>query len=134
MPQSDMFSSLEFELIDEQHFELVKKGEELIKLIEKNEEKEKVLYSYDDLISSIRYHFKTEEELFNSFDYEESYRHKKMHNFLLDFLMEYRENYAEHNMPISSYAITFLREWVKAHVSSFDLNFVKEYKKAKGIL
>ncbi len=134
MSQFHMFESLNFELIDEQHLELAEKGEYLIKLIERNEEKDKLLIIYDDLISSIKFHFKTEEELFNSFDYSEAYRHKKMHNFFLDFLMEYRENFANHNMPISSYAITFLREWVKAHISSFDLNFIKEYKKAKGLI
>lgn len=134
MSQFHMFSSLNFELIDEQHLELVEKGEYLIKLIERNEEKDKLLISYDDLISSIKYHFKTEEELFESFDYNESDRHKKMHNFFLAFLIEYRENFSEHNIPISAYAITFLREWVKAHISSFDLNFIKEYKKAKGLM
>lgn len=127
------FPILDIEIIDKQHFELVEKGNILIKMLEQHEAKGLILEKYDDFINTMINHFNTEEQLFETFNYSESTRHIEMHKFFLESLEEPKNNYSDFDVKLSVYIINFLNNWAKNHISSFDVTFAEEYKKSKSI-
>lgn len=118
---------LGIEIVDKQHKELVDLGNDLIKLLEVGDDKEKILHKYDEFIKVIENHFYTEEDLFFKSSYIDSKRHIEMHRFFMEKLREPRKNFVEFHIDLSVYIINFLNEWAKNHISSFDLEFAKSY-------
>ena len=122
---------LGIEIIDNQHVELIDKGNNLIKILETKGSQDEVLKNYNDFIKVIENHFLTEEELFRTFDYKEAKRHIEMHRFFLEAILEPKKIFAESDVELSTYVINFLNQWAKNHITSFDLDFANEYKKFK---
>jgi hemerythrin-like metal-binding protein len=136
---NDNKMSLGIKLIDEQHKELLNIINLLANSISNSSQKEDILDIVDKLIDYASYHFKTEEELFDKFNYTQRKHHTNEHNDFAKKFIDLRaevidgEYYKEESpINIAEDMFDFLTYWLINHILYEDRNFVELFKE-KGI-
>ncbi|MBN2837868.1 MAG: hemerythrin family protein [Fusobacteriaceae bacterium] len=117
------------EIIDNQHLEIIRIGNDLGFLIENSKNRDTIISGLDEFITAVEKHFIYEESLFKNFDYKQAERHIEMHRFYMTSLLEAKKKFVELNVELSGSVANFLNEWVKSHIISLDLTFGNEYLK-----
>lgn len=116
----DQSLSVECELIDNQHRELINLVNELESSISTGLSSELLGRSLKFIVNYTRYHFSAEEELMKSIGYQELNRHKQIHDDLIqkviDILKLMKEGHDPDFLDLVNYFIT----WVKKHVMEED--------------
>ena len=112
---------LGIDMIDKQHEKLIDLIEKLCK-IEKNE-KNSIKSIILELKKYSEYHFKTEEDYFNSINFTDANNHIHLHNMFIQ-TVEYYYEYPEKLNKKKLY--TFLNTWIKNHILIEDKKYVTE--------
>ncbi len=115
--------SVNVRLIDEQHKKLFK----LINAFHNAETN--IDQTTQDLMAYVSFHFKTEEEYFDRFEYEESREHKKQHHFyeqkireLINALGDDKNN---DEQKIGQETENFVRDWITNHIKISDKKYAR---------
>jgi len=74
------------------------------------------------------YHFKTEEELFDKYDYPKSGEHKVIHNDFFEKTNYYKAKYEEGEENIHYDLMKYLKDWLLAHIQGEDVKYVDFFK------
>lgn len=77
------------------------------------------------LISYAEFHFKTEEEYFDKFNYEFKDDHKKKHQELKQKAFNFRERFDKEGPDIIPDFMDFLSDWLVTHLETEDQKYVK---------
>jgi hemerythrin-like metal-binding protein len=135
---NDETMSIGIMLIDNQHKELLKIINKLSSSIHNNSQRIDILEILDELINYADYHFSTEEELFDKFDYEENEAHKKEHSLFVEEFTELRNKITQDKIYMNKSAIeiservfNYIVKWFLNHVVGSDRKFVELFKENK---
>ncbi len=126
---------LGIKLIDDQHKELLNIINELSTSINENTQHRDILKIIERLIIYADYHFYTEEELFDKFNYEDTYNHKKEHSIFVEEFIEIKNKISRDKsykdktaIELSEHVLKYIIDWFTNHVVGSDKKFVKLFK------
>lgn len=113
--------------IDTQHRKLLKMISDFYdKMIENN--KEAISNLLDSLVLYTIYHFKTEENYFEKFGYEESESHIREHDSFREKVSKVKRLNDDGKAVLSLDLTSFLKTWIIKHIKGSDMQFVKCFK------
>ena len=120
--------SVGYNVIDNQHKELVGMINNLYASFTEGKADEIVEDILKEMIKYTDYHFKMEEKYFDKYNYSDTKLHKEQHN---DFIVKVTSFYREFNngsVTITYDIMNFLREWLLTHIQGSDKKYVAEFK------
>mgnify|MGYP000373709460 CR=1 FL=1 len=127
--------SIGIKLIDEQHKELLKIINKLSISINENSQRKDILTIIDELIDYGYYHFRTEEELFDKFNYEEADIHVIEHTNFINKFTTIKEKISKNKMfrdkssvEVAENIFQYIINWFLNHVVVSDRKFVPLFK------
>lgn len=113
--------------IDNQHRHLV----DLINKLEESKDQEnesKVVHDiFYELVDYTKYHFKEEEVLLHSFQFDEVYEHEAQHKVLIKQIVEMLNLLKNGELEIGEKLTSVLKNWLIKHVLHHDKIFAKHY-------
>ena len=109
--------------MDEQHQKLVAIINRFYEASQEAPNKRKNEVLFDELINYTKYHFSTEEQLFDSKGYPASESHKAMHRNLVHSVVEVRKKFYLGNGSINQELLDFLKLWLTSHILSSDRQY-----------
>ncbi len=121
--------SLNIELIDNQHKQLVDIVNELFRAIRSGQTNEKLNSIFDGLINYTATHFETEEEIFDKIHYFDIESHKQHHKTLVESALKLQADFHSGNAVIGREVMDFLKSWLLDHIAQIDRQYVKDFKK-----
>ncbi|MCW9034671.1 MAG: bacteriohemerythrin [Alphaproteobacteria bacterium] len=122
--------SVNIQLIDNHHKQLVEMSNNLLEALKNRVSQKDVHVALDFLIDYTDYHFREEEALFSSYDYEKTDVHKERHKVLLQQVIDLKEKTKDKkNNPE---VIIFLKEWIINHILTADRDYAA-YLNTKGV-
>ncbi|MCF6365325.1 MAG: bacteriohemerythrin [Bacteroidales bacterium] len=128
----DEYYSVGYDLIDEQHKKLVDMINELYSSFILGEAQEKAQVIVEEMIKYTDYHFKTEENFFDEYNYPETQEHKNIHASFVNKAVELKEGLESGQITVSYDIMNFLRQWLIDHILKEDKKFAKFFSE-KGI-
>lgn len=111
--------------LDEQHKKLVEIINKLHSAMIDGTSKEKLKEIINKLIEYTSYHFKSEETLFEQFDYEDTDSHIEEHKKFVEKVMSFKKEFDEGITGITLEIITFLKDWLLNHIKGTDKKYTK---------
>lgn len=111
--------------IDSQHQNLVKLINELNDAMKEGKGKDILGGIINQLITYTATHFKTEENYFARFKYEDSSHHIEEHQNFVTKVTEFKEGFENGKMALSLQVMTFLKEWLTKHIKGSDQKYSK---------
>ena len=73
-------------------------------------------------------HFTREEKLFIKHNYPDYESHKEQHDFLVNKVGTFYEEYMEGKTSFSIELLTFLNDWIKEHILKTDMQYKEFFK------
>ena len=117
------------DVIDFQHRILLERTNDLIDLVNKNEIQDNMFPILIFLEDYTHYHFDTEEQFFDSFDYINKEKHLQEHREFIKKIIEFKEQYAKGTVKIDKDLLDYLLNWLISHILDTDMNFTKNLMK-----
>jgi hemerythrin len=117
--------------IDEQHKKLLEMINNLADItlseskVPTDDERNKLENILNELIRYTEYHFSTEEDYFDEFDYENADSHKKEHKKFVEKIKEFMKRFRNKEASISFELINFLQDWLIDHIMGTDKKYTK---------
>lgn len=115
--------------IDQQHQQLINMLNELFQAFLDKDHKEKIGSIIDKMTDYAVYHFKTEEDYFRAFKYEEKARHEMEHEDFRDKVNEFRMKYKANHSALTFEVVNFLRNWLNTHIMESDKRYMECFTK-----
>jgi len=122
-------------IIDEQHKKLISIINDLAIAIDKKEENEILFEVVDRLIDYTQYHFKTEEDFFDQFDFEESSVHKSEHKYFIEHFKAIQKGLVKDAkkrdtsiIKLSEDILLYLVDWFILHITGSDRQYIDLFK------
>lgn len=128
---NDETMALGIPIIDEQHKKFLNIINQLQSIIYSSSQKEKLIDIIDELIDYAIFHFKTEEDLFEKFDYEFKEEHKKEHKKFFDKFLELKKiteiellSLRKNAIEIANEIYIFIIDWFLNHIAGTDKKYI----------
>ncbi|BES80559.1 bacteriohemerythrin [Pyrodictium abyssi] len=118
--------------VDNQHRYLVTVLNNLYISILAGEEKKVVDETLNSLVDYTKFHFRSEEKLFDKYGYPRAESHRRQHEGFVKKVAEFMEQYEAGEKQLTLSILHFLSEWVKNHILTSDHDF-GEWFYEKGI-
>ena len=112
-------------IIDEQHKKLFAWINELYRAINENKDEEVLGKTLEHLLDYVNFHFTTEEEYFEQFDYFQKSEHKDEHREYTEKIKNFIEERQNNKNFLSFEVLDFLEDWIISHVLVSDKKYVK---------
>jgi methyl-accepting chemotaxis protein/hemerythrin len=109
--------------IDQQHQKLIQLLNTLYDAMLEGKGKGKLEQLLTELVEYTKYHFKSEEELFEKFSYMGKMAHLKEHNALREKVMDFSLKIETGQVVITQDILKFLKAWINNHILSEDKKF-----------
>jgi len=124
--------SLGIETIDNQHKKLLGMINALSDLRVTDDLREVSMKVINDMKEYTIYHFKTEEEYFEKFNYEDKDAHKKIHDAFVakigDFADELSKTPDEDIIQFTYKLLDYLQDWLIDHIMGTDRKYAELFK------
>jgi len=117
--------------LDDQHKQLFKICNDLIRTVVENRVAETGLETIQQLTDYAEHHFRREEELLYQAGYSDAREHHLEHNRLMNDLLLFKSEYIAGDLDVSRVS-EFLIEWILHHVKGTDRAYV-DHLHGKGI-
>ncbi|MGK9367336.1 bacteriohemerythrin [Melioribacter sp. Ez-97] len=117
--------SVRVKVLDSQHKKLVDTINLLydaMKQGKSNEVLAKIIY---DLIGYTKTHFKSEEDLFEKYNYPNKLSHKKEHDDFVNSVGKFYEDFQNNRAGLSLEIMNFLTNWLTKHIKGSDKAYSK---------
>ncbi|MBN1184928.1 MAG: hemerythrin family protein [Bacteroidales bacterium] len=124
---SDKFS-VGIQEIDDQHKKLISIINHLYTAFLRNSLCEEIEDIMQKLLDYADYHFTTEENYFEEFNYEHKNIHIEAHNKFIERIKDIKEDVEDTNIKISSSLMNFLRTWLTSHIQVEDQKYAFCFK------
>lgn len=112
-------------VIDEQHKKLIDLINELHDAMKQAQGKAILSKVFLELIHYADYHFKTEEELFEKYNYPQFAEHKLQHDGLRNSVLELKQKFESGYVTITIEVMKFLKGWIENHILNTDKSYSK---------
>jgi hemerythrin-like metal-binding protein len=113
------------EEIDRQHQKLGEILNELYQAFEQGLAESHVIKILNELEEYTKYHFSTEEELFEKYNYPYKEQHKAEHQKLVEQVRKFRLDYEQNKSTLLSYEVLItLKQWLLDHVLGSDRKYI----------
>ncbi len=119
--KSDM--SVGIDSIDNQHKHLIDQINVLYNAMHDGHSKDVLESVLQELIDYGNTHFKTEEELFKTYNYPDKFDHEKEHNDFLNTVDDLFEQFKKGEYKVSLETLHFLRDWITHHIKERDMAY-----------
>ncbi len=116
--------SVNSELIDSQHKQLIRMINELYTAFKSIDRQEAIAAIIIELKAYTVFHFQTEERLFAEFNYPHTEEHKKEHQMFVDKVLDFESKFKEMKPILIFEIMTFLRQWLVHHILEEDMKYV----------
>lgn len=117
------------DVIDFQHRILLERINDLIDLVNKNETQDNMFPILIFLEDYTHYHFDTEEQFFDSFNYKDKEKHLEEHRGFINRIIEFKEQYVRGTVKIDRDLLDYLLNWLISHILETDMDFAKDLMK-----
>jgi hemerythrin len=124
IPWKDEFS-VNIKEIDDQHKQFIEILNKLYDALEKLKIKSELGKILNELIEYAELHFSTEENYFDQCHYENSDEHKEEHRKIKEKLADFKKQYQDEKIEITSDFVDFVEDWLVDHLESQDQKYVK---------
>ncbi|MGI1690473.1 bacteriohemerythrin [Thermoanaerobacter uzonensis] len=126
--------SVENELIDSQHKELIKKVNDVLEACNQKKGKEKIEEVMKFLKDYTIEHFSAEEDLMKKYQYPSYEEHKKIHEDFIKKVEELDKKIKKEGINLSIIMLVnkTLVDWLINHISKVDKKVGEHIRKAKG--
>ena len=121
------------EIIDRQHKNLIDILNELYNLAQENKGRDTLKPIFDSLVNYTVEHFKTEEELMETYRFPGFEEHKQEHINLTDKVLEFKSEFDKGSQTISFELLDFLRKWLTFHILGTDKKYSRHLN-ARGVV
>lgn len=115
--------SVNIEEVDAQHKKLVAMLNGLYEAMGAGTGKETLRRILDGLAEYAVYHFATEENLFDTYDYPEKAHHKAQHAEFVERVSDFKERFASGERLLSIDVLKFIADWLTEHIQGSDKEF-----------
>ena len=123
--------SVNIPIIDDQHKKLISYLNDLYSHMKVGKGREIIGEMLNKLIEYTKFHFKTEEDFFNKFNYPEKEEHEKEHNFFIEKISTIYNDFSNAKLSDSITSLTtatiktfnFLYQWVSNHIMQTDKKY-----------
>ncbi|MCG8615285.1 MAG: bacteriohemerythrin, partial [Desulfobacterales bacterium] len=110
--------------VDDQHKELVAMVNELHRAMKMKVGAKEAGSILERLAEYTVYHFKYEEDLFDTHGYPETDAHKRIHKDLVDKVLGFKDEFDSGKAALSMDLMDFLMTWLKDHILKTDSDYV----------
>ncbi len=124
--------NIRIESIDMQHKGLFALINKLFVAMKADKEDEIMELLFNELENYTKTHFKTEEDYFQQFNYENKEAHINEHNAFIRKISEFRKSYEEKEQDASADILIFLSNWLYNHILISD-NRYAGFLLSKGV-
>ncbi len=120
--------SVGYDIIDSQHKKLAGMINDLYASFTEGKADEIVENILTEMIKYTDYHFKTEEDFFEKYNYSETKLHKEQHQGFVAKVTDFYEDFKKESVTITYDIMNFLRDWLIEHILGSDKKFSREFK------
>lgn len=106
--------------LDNQHKKLVSIINELHDAMKKGESSKVLTKILFEMAAYTKTHFKSEEELFDKFNYPDKIKHKKEHDMFVQKVDDFMTEYKSGKTNLSFELMNFLTKWLMNHIQVSD--------------
>ncbi len=124
---SDTYS-VGIKLFDDHHKELIAMINSLYNAFLKGEANEKAVEIIEEMIAYTDFHFKTEEEYFDTYNYPATEEHKAIHRTFVDKVVSLKNELQEGSTPVSYDVMNYLRKWLIDHIMGVDKKYTSFFE------
>jgi hemerythrin-like metal-binding protein len=125
--------SVNIKHIDEQHMQLINILDRLSDAMKAGSGKEILDEVLTDLSAYVEYHFKTEEDLFNKYNFPDSKKHIEEHKSYIENIGKFNEKFnLNKTLGLSIEILKYLVSWIKHHIMEVDKKY-SEFFIEKGV-
>jgi hemerythrin len=118
--------------IDKQHMKFLDFVNELLLAMKNKKSKDIQSEIIDKLISYAFYHFSKEERYLKKYNYPDTRKHQKEHEYFVDKIIQFKKDYDNHKITLSIDMINFMNNWWISHIKVSDKkyeNYIQEKDK-----
>ena len=120
--------SLGIEKIDNQHKKLIEIINKLFDSFSEGKAEDIIPEIIKELTEYTQYHFKTEEELFEKYNYPEKESHTGRHNEFINNVKDWKEKLNNNNKELPYELMEYLKKWMLQHILKEDKDYGKFFK------
>ncbi len=117
--------SVSVDEIDEQHQKLVELVNELNEAMSEGKSKEALGDILSELIEYTDYHFQTEEDYMEEFDFAGYSQHKRAHDQFVEKVTDFQSEFKSGKLLLSVKIMNFLKDWVAEHIKGLDQKYTE---------
>lgn len=125
--------SVNIQVIDDQHKQLIALINQLHSALETNQENEVISEIIDGVIDYTHKHFDFEEEFLEKHGYPHLEEHKKLHADYRTQMAEMKEQFDNSRMFFKPKLVRVLLTWFKSHILTVDMEYSRFLKEEKKI-
>jgi hemerythrin-like metal-binding protein len=125
--------SVNIQTIDDQHKKLIGLINNLYTAMKVGQGKSVLDQVLTEMTDYAAYHFKTEKDLFERYQYPETMQHLQEHNEYAKTINGLKEKHEKGQLTASIETMLFLREWLSKHILETDKKYVP-FLKDKGVI
>ncbi len=114
------------EPIDSQHKKIIDLINKLYDAFVNAKAKEVVSEIISELIAYADYHFRTEEQMFEKYNYSLKHEHIREHDYLRTKVNEFVRRYDQGDDFLMYDLMNFMRDWLRDHILLTDKKYVDE--------
>ena len=111
------------EKIDEQHKRLFDLINKLYQAFVEANAKKVITQIIEEMAKYAIYHFSTEEELFDKYDYYDKEKHKSEHELFIDKVIEFAQKLKNEELTVTYEVMLFLKDWLINHILKSDMRY-----------
>ena len=119
--------SVGIEKIDTQHKKLIDILNQLYESFVDQTVGQKIEDVLLDLVDYTNYHFRTEEELFEEYNYPHKEKHIVEHVEFIQKIIDFNEDFKAGKSALSFQLMNFLRNWLIKHICGSDQAYVSHF-------
>ena len=121
--------SVGIDKIDDQHKKFIGLVNDVYSLSQKSRPDTKVITRKSlDILEYARYHFTTEEDYFDKYNFPDATAHRKEHMKLLKKAISLSDRISGKEDVIVEF-LEFLKDWLEDHIRNYDLKYAEYFKK-----
>ncbi|MCF6365328.1 MAG: bacteriohemerythrin [Bacteroidales bacterium] len=124
----DKSYSLGIDLIDKQHKKLTDIINKLFSSFSEGKAEELIPTVINELTEYTIYHFKTEEELFDKYNYPGKENHVSGHNSFIEQVNNWKIKLKNNDENVHYECISYLKSWLIEHIQGSDVSYSNFFK------
>ena len=111
--------------LDRQHMYLVTTLNNLYRFLLSGQPRKVMDRTLDALSEYTRFHFRSEELLFDKYGYPRAEQHRREHRGFVDKVTEFMEKYRANEEKLTIDVLHFLASWVRSHILGSDHDYAE---------